>query len=214
MKPKLPTSKQSIARVAVMVVVAPSLLFVFGRAAMDGELRRRDALYRAALDDETVDAANAGTTPALNYLATRNSPELLRLPRVEGTDTRGKPFNSVAAIASKKRVVINFWSRYCEPCIEEMPSLEMLSRVIREQELPIELITINVDPKEEDATAVVPTISELRVLHDQQKQIAGRFGTKQYPETWIADERGIIRARVDGPRDWSSALMVQFILGL
>ena len=32
--------------------------------------------------------------------------------------------------------------------------------------------------------------------------VAGKFGSKLYPETWFIDAKGVIRARIDGPRDW------------
>jgi hypothetical protein len=42
------------------------------------------------------------------------------------------------------------------------------------------------------------------------KVVTGKYGTKLYPETWFVDAGGVIRARFDGPRDWASALTVDF----
>jgi hypothetical protein len=42
-------------------------------------------------------------------------------------------------------------------------------------------------------------------LVDPESQVVGgKFGTTLYPETWFIDPNGVIRARVDGPRDWQS----------
>jgi len=50
------------------------------------------------------------------------------------------------------------------------------------------------------------------VLFDpDRKIITGKFGTRLFPETWIIDPRGVVRLRVDGARDWSSALSVEAI---
>jgi hypothetical protein len=47
------------------------------------------------------------------------------------------------------------------------------------------------------------------VLFDPESEIVGdKFGTKLFPETWIIDPDGIIRARFDGARDWTDALAV------
>ena len=39
--------------------------------------------------------------------------------------------------------------------------------------------------------------------------VAGRFGTKLYPETWFIDPEGVIRARFDGVRDWQSPMVIE-----
>src|SRR6185503_13280291 len=47
------------------------------------------------------------------------------------------------------------------------------------------------------------------VLLDPESKVVGeKFGTKLYPETWIIDPKGIIRARFDGARNWSDALAI------
>jgi hypothetical protein len=39
-----------------------------------------------------------------------------------------------------------------------------------------------------------------------------KYGTKLYPETWFIDPSGVIRARIDGPRNWHklAPLSIQF----
>jgi hypothetical protein len=50
------------------------------------------------------------------------------------------------------------------------------------------------------------------VLFDPTRSvIRDKFGSKLYPETWIIDDRGVVRMRVDGPRDWGSALSLEAI---
>jgi hypothetical protein len=38
-----------------------------------------------------------------------------------------------------------------------------------------------------------------------------RYGTVLFPETWIVDAQGVIRMRVDGAREWSSAVALDAI---
>jgi hypothetical protein len=41
--------------------------------------------------------------------------------------------------------------------------------------------------------------------------VNGKFGTRLYPETWFLDPDGVIRARVDGARDWTNAMVLDVI---
>jgi hypothetical protein len=43
------------------------------------------------------------------------------------------------------------------------------------------------------------------------KVVNGKFGTDLFPETWIIDAQGVIRARFDGARDWSDAAVVEAV---
>jgi thiol-disulfide isomerase/thioredoxin len=47
-------------------------------------------------------------------------------------------------------VIMNFWTKTCRPCLEELPSLADLAKVL-EQHPNIELITISTDDTAEDA---------------------------------------------------------------
>ena len=40
---------------------------------------------------------------------------------------------------------------------------------------------------------------------------AGKFGTHLFPETWVIDKRGVIRARFDGQRRWSDPTFVELV---
>lgn len=105
-----------------------------------------------------------------------------------------------------KVVVMNFWSKTCKPCIDEMPSLNDLGSVLRDHE-DIVLLTINTDETAQDALAtlqaVLQTKPNFQTLSDPGGEVVtGKFGSKLYPETWFIDPSGTIRARIDGPRDW------------
>src|SRR4029079_15623421 len=55
-------------------------------------------------------------------------------------------------------------------------------------------------------------VPPFEILFDpDSKIVGGKFGTHLFPETWIVDKRGVIRARFDGARAWSNAAVVEFI---
>ncbi len=136
----------------------------------------------------------------------RRAPQF-KLPNLDGkmvslSDYRGKV------------VILNFWSKSCPPCLEEMPSLATLGHTLKGRD-DISLVTITTDESAEDASATLKSIlgedAPFEVLVDPESSVVTElFGTKLYPETWFVDQQGIVRARVDGARDWSTALILDY----
>ncbi len=141
----------------------------------------------------------------------------LTVPDFTLPDLEGKPV-SIADFRGKT-VVLNFWASWCEPCREEMASIARLGLAL-EKRSDVVLLTISVD---EDFTQARDTLSALFLADEELKKkvapgtfpfkvlldpelavVNGLFGTSKYPETWVIDEKGFIRARFDGTRDWSS----------
>ncbi len=114
-----------------------------------------------------------------------------------------------------KTVVLNFWTKNCQPCMDEMPSLVALSQMLGS--VPgAELVTISTDETLQDVEATLTSVlsgpAPFIVLHDPEAKVVSElFGTKLYPETWFIDPAGVIRARVDGARDWSDPLVVDYV---
>lgn len=153
----------------------------------------------------------------------RCAPMCLLQPEYAATDRRVPDFTlknlageSVRMDAYRgKVVVLNFWTKTCGPCLEEMPSIAALARILRDRS-DVAVLTISVDPTAQEAkdtlAAVLPEEVPFEVLLDPENDVVGgKFGTKLFPETWILDKRGIIRARFDGKRTWSSSVVVELV---
>ncbi len=117
-----------------------------------------------------------------------------------------------------KVVLLNFWSKTCPPCLEEMPSLARLAQSLKKHP-GIELLTVTTDESAEDAKDTLKSVlggkPPFEVLIDPEAKVVGdRYGTKLYPETWFIDEKGVIRARFDGARDWSNVLTIDLAKSL
>jgi len=195
--------RDHIAGIVVLLLGLP-MVFGFGRAIVDGEKQRREAPLRALLGDDTFDALERGETTEQSYLG-----KTLTAPDFTLPDKDGKPWT-----LSKQRgktIVLNFWSITCQPCVEEMPSLIELDELSRRRG-GIEVITISTDKSWRDVAALFPPHSKLKVLFDpDRKVVRDKFGSKLYPETWVIDPRGVVRLRIDGPRDWSAAIALDAI---
>ena len=107
--------------------------------------------------------------------------------------------------------LINFWATWCPPCIEELPSLLRLQRLLADE--PFDLITISVD---KGANAVVETflkdhqLSDLRVWFDPEAQSLAAFEVRGLPTTLLVvfDQ---IQGVFEGPTAWDTAEAIALI---
>jgi len=99
-------------------------------------------------------------------------------------------------------LVVNFWATWCEPCRDEMPSLQRLRAKLAGK--PFEVITVNFgESAEKIAQFLDKEKVTLPVLLDTQKETAQEWGVGGLPMTFLVDARGRVRFSVFGERDWS-----------
>lgn len=192
-----------LAAVVAFVLGAP-FAFMMVRGFAEGELRRREVPIRAMLGDEVFEAFRDGEQPKQHYYGNdKVAPDFTLL------DKDGKEWNLKQHRG--KTIVLNFWTITCQPCVEEMPSFEQLALLAKERG-DFEVVTISTDRGWSDVASLFKPSSQLKVLFDPDKAVVrGKFGTRLYPETWIIDAEGVIRARVDGGRDWSAPIALQMV---
>ena len=108
-----------------------------------------------------------------------------------------------------KTVILNFWTIDCEPCKEEIPLLNKLSKW--EDSLNFKLITVSVDQKQR-LENFMANYKELFVLMDPESEVVTRkYGTEKFPETWIINSEGYVVCRFDGPRNWLDSVFLSYI---
>lgn len=183
----------TIAQIAFIVVAS---LAVFG-------------FVQAAKNDRRREACTALCAMTPNY-AGRN----LTVPDFELPDMTGQlvKFSSFRG----KTVFLNFWTKTCDPCIDEMPSIAELAKIAKTRN-DFVVVTVSTDEGPDavrDTLAVALGGEEVPfpVLFDPESEVVhDRFGTTLFPETWIVDPRGVIRARFDGARDWTNPIGVEVL---
>lgn len=196
--------REDLGAALIVLALGGPLAFMLASAFTDGEMRRRETPLRALLGDDAFEALSRGEPTDVHYLGDDRL-----VPDFELQDQEGRTFRM--SDMRGRVVVLNFWTVTCGPCIEEMPSLVELARILGERD-DVELVTISTDRTWDEVRTVMPPGAPLRVLLDPDRSVVrGRFGTRMYPETWIVDRRGVIRLRVDGARPWSSAIAVDAI---
>ena len=107
-------------------------------------------------------------------------------------------------------VLVNFWATWCPPCREEMPSLQALQDKLGQRDLRI--LALSVDDSWETVNQFMKeTGFTIPVYSDFNRQISSRYGTTQYPETYLVDKNGRVAYKVVGAADWTSSEMLKFL---
>jgi thiol-disulfide isomerase/thioredoxin len=99
-------------------------------------------------------------------------------------------------------VVIHFWATWCPPCVDEIPELSRFWEQYKERnDIVLYVVSVDKDWKiVEDFNAKHP--NALPMYRDPESATAKRFGTIQFPETYIANRAGRVLYRVQGAVQW------------
>ena len=126
-------------------------------------------------------------------------------PPIAGATIVGPKRTKTLADYKGKVVLLNVWATWCEPCRDEMPSMETLYREFGPQGLAIVAVSVD-DPGTEDR--IREFVKEygitFEILHDPAKETARRYQVTGYPESFIIGREGTIRRKVFAAADWSS----------
>jgi len=178
------------------IVAAAIAVYSFVATARDGERRR-------------VCGPVCHLQP--NYSARNRLAPDFELPALSGKKVKLSNYRG-------KVVILNFWTKNCRPCLEEMPSFAELAQTLR-GDSGVAVITVSTDDGIEDARGTLRSVlgndgAFETAVDPDSTVVAGKYGTRLYPETWFVDPRGVIRARFDGGRDWSNPLLSDLISSL
>ena len=101
----------------------------------------------------------------------RCSPTCLLRPNYAGYDRKAPAFTlkdvrghevTMASFRGKV-VVLNFWTKTCQPCMEEMPEIADLTRILRPYD-DVAVVTISTDETAQDATDTLKAVLKGRKL--------------------------------------------------
>jgi peroxiredoxin len=161
-------------------------------------------LMAAAKDDQVRTSCSALCALGPNYAARDRTAPDFELPDMDGKLVKLSSFRG-------KTVILNFWTISCGPCKEEAASIAELQASVKKRK-GVVLLTISTDDGPEAIRDWLKVKFDgddhpFPILFDPDlKVVKEKYGTELFPETWIIDPQGVIRARFDGQRDWGSAL--------
>jgi thiol-disulfide isomerase/thioredoxin len=183
----------AFAKAVELVFIGCAALGVYGfvTAAKDGETRRSCTSL-------------CGMRP--EYAARNRLAPDFELPSINGGKVRLSSYRG-------KAVILNFWTKTCRPCLEEMPSIADLAKALKAHP-GVALVTVTTDENAADARDTLKSVlgggdPPFEVLIDSESSVVrDKYGTKLFPETWFIDQQGVIRARFDGGRGWANPLTI------
>jgi len=158
--------------------------------------RRRFVSQLAAL------AGSAGLLPlarAASYDLTP-WPKGLAVPQLQASDLQGKVWR--LSDLRGRAVLLNFWATWCEPCRNEMPTLQQLAEIYGPEQLLVLAVNFREGPRR-ITQYVQATGLNLPVLLDAQGEIARQWGANVFPTTILIDAEGQPRQRIRGEVDWT-----------
>jgi len=107
-------------------------------------------------------------------------------------------------------VLVNFWATWCEPCRDEMPSIQKLKEKFADQ--PFDVLAVNVDEPEARVRAFLEkTPLGLTVVLDPGKPVTKAWNARILPGSYLIGRDGRVRYTVVGEMDWSDARAVKAV---
>jgi len=110
-----------------------------------------------------------------------------------------------------KVVLLNFWAKWCGPCLAEMPSMESLKKKLKDEEFVILAVSIG----EEDLESLKKFVEKKRysftVLHSRYGTIQKRYNVGAIPTSFVIDKYGTVFSRINGAQKWDCEDAIQHL---
>ncbi len=109
-----------------------------------------------------------------------------------------------------KVVLVNFWATWCEPCREEMPSMQRLTAHLSGRPFAILAVNYGESPARVDEF-VKRSALDLPILLDPGQAAARAWRVRTLPASFLVGADGQVRYSVIGELDWVSTGAVDTI---
>ena len=100
--------------------------------------------------------------------------------------------------------VINFWATWCEPCRDEMPSMQKLKEELAGR--PFAILAVNYGESEPKVADFARRLAvDFPLLLDPNQDAPRAWRVRVLPASFLVDAEGRVRYRVIGEIDWKSS---------
>lgn len=142
-------------------------------------------------------------TQKLNMMEAKGVPEF-SLEDLEGNRVELSDYKD-------KIVILSFWASWCEPCVEEFPSLINL---IREMKGEVVLLAVSADHTLEALNAFLKAFDakddNIKIMWDKSQEVANLYGTEVLPESYVIGYGNKVIRKIAGVDKWDSPQAVAF----
>jgi cytochrome c biogenesis protein CcmG, thiol:disulfide interchange protein DsbE len=107
-------------------------------------------------------------------------------------------------------LVLNFWATWCQPCVEEVPSLDEFAKEMAGSGVVVLGVSVDKNPKLYRDFLTRSRVSFM-TARDPDAKISADYGTFKYPETYIIDTKGKVVQKIIGPANWTDGSMVNAV---
>jgi peroxiredoxin len=133
------------------------------------------------------------------------------LPQFELKDIEGRAHR--LADYHGRVVLVNFWATWCEPCRDEMPSIERLKQRFSGQ--PFAVLAVNVGEPEARIRRFLAQIKlDFPVLLDPDLSVTKSWQARILPASFLVGRDGRIRYSLVGELDWADEHAVKTVSDL
>lgn len=113
-----------------------------------------------------------------------------------------------------KVIFVNFWASWCQPCKDEMPSIDALHREFAGNK-DFRMLTVLYRDDLSNALGYMKSNGyAFPVYIDLKGTASENFGVTGVPETYIIGKEGILKKRVIGPYEWNSVEAHELVASL
>ena len=110
-------------------------------------------------------------------------------------------------------LVLNFWASWCQPCLQEMPSLDQFAR--RYKDKGVTVLAVSIDTNQQKYRDLLSQVKPaFLTARDPGADIAASYGTFMFPETYIIDRKGKVLYKEAAARDWTDPAFINYFQSL
>jgi cytochrome c biogenesis protein CcmG/thiol:disulfide interchange protein DsbE len=107
-------------------------------------------------------------------------------------------------------LVLNFWATWCQPCVEEVPSLDQFAKDMAGSGVVVLGVSMDTNPKLYKDFLARSRVSFM-TARDPEAKISQDYGTYKYPESYIIDSKGKVVQKIIGATNWTDGSMVNAV---
>ena len=124
---------------------------------------------------------------------------------VQGLESRLKGDEGKIDFSKNQVSVVSFWATWCAPCVEEMPAISELASRLESKGVHFYFVSIDEDWSKVDRflEANVVDIPANRLFLDAKREVASRWGSEKFPETYVVSPQGWKVEKIVGFQDWT-----------
>lgn len=138
-------------------------------------------------------------------------PGKVMAPDFELVDTEGRTHR--LSDYRGRTVIINFWTTWCPPCREEIPSMNRAWKSLQQNDV----IMLGINMGEDEDTIFIFTAdypADFPLLLDRDGEVIAEWPVKGLPTTYVVAPDGHIAYRAIGGREWDAPELMGAICAL